>query len=167
MRRMQWVRAMVVMGLALAALGASARGAQAQSVGAHVGVAFPFVTFVDGETSTIADTTVIAAPLGLGLKLTESLTLDFETVVISTVKPSASTGLIVDPGLVYNWGPLATGLRVAFKIGEAANIGAIPLLNVPLVRGTKATWFAEAAFPIFYQHEQVSLTTALHTGFGF
>jgi hypothetical protein len=153
-------------GLMLAATGAFAPRARAQSVGGHVGIAFPLATFSD-NTTTIADSTVIAAPIGIGVGLTEALKLDFETVVLTQVRPGGTTTMLVDPGLVYNWGPVATGLRIAFQIGAKANIGCIPLVNVPLVKVGKATWFAEAAFPIFYRDHKGSLTTVLHTGFGF
>jgi hypothetical protein len=73
----------------------------------------------------------------------------------------------VDPGVVYDWGGLATGLRVAFQINAPANVGLIALVNKGLVPIGKATWFVEAAFPTFYSQRQVTFNAVLHTGVGF
>jgi hypothetical protein len=140
--------------------------ARAQAVGGHVGVALPLVS-ISKETTTVADQTVIATPFGIGFPLTDALKVDFETIVLTQVHPTGTTGFIVDPGLIYNWGPVATGLRIAFKVGHSANVGMIPLVNLPLLRMAHATWFAEAAFPTFYEDHKGSFTAVLHTGFGF
>ena len=144
----------------------SVRGASAQSVGGHVGVAVPLVTVGHGQTDVRKDT-IIVVPIGIGIKLTDSLVFDFETAVVSPISPVGANKLIVDPGLVYNWGSVATGLRLAFQLGQTTNVGMIPLVNVPLVDLGRATWFLEAAFPTFYESKHVSFTAVLHSGFGF
>jgi hypothetical protein len=152
--------------LVVAALGLSASTASALEAGGHVGVALPLVT-LSKDTTNFIDDTVIATPLGIGLKLTDTFTLDFESVIFTPMVRGGRTSLMVDPGLIYHAGPVNLGLRVAFQIGQPSNIGAIPLVNVPLVKMEHATWFVEGAFPIFYMDKRGSFTCVLHTGFGF
>jgi hypothetical protein len=95
------------------------------------------------------------------------LTVDFEVVVNNPIDPVGPTGLVVDPGVVYNFGPVAAGLRAAFQIGQTANIGAIPLVNKGIVDFDGAVWFIEAAFPTFYSEHDVAFNIVLHTGIGF
>jgi hypothetical protein len=83
------------------------------------------------------------------------------------VHPNGTTGLVVDPGVVYDTGPLAIGLRVAWKINQLRNVGLIPLFNRGLVHAGGVTWFVEAAFPTFVQHGGVEFNAVLHTGVGF
>jgi hypothetical protein len=137
-------------------------------VGGHVGVATPLVTAAE-ETTTIADQLTVLTPIGIGFKVSERVAVDFEMVVATPVdQPGATTGLVVDPGVIYDLGGAALGLRVAFKIGAPANVGLIPLLNVGLVDLGGATWFAEAAFPTFYGAADTSeFNAVLHTGVGF
>jgi hypothetical protein len=149
--------------------------APARAIGAHVGVATPLVT-VSKSTTTIGDQFTVLNPIGLGFKLTEQLAIDFEFVIGTPVHPmTGTTSIVVDPGLVYNWGSFATGLRVAWAVQQSANIGLIPLLNVPIVHAGPVTWFVEAAFPTFLRHVDAANTTdgklafnaVLHTGVGF
>ena len=155
----------------------AAPGANAGSrpIGAHVGIATPLVT-MSKSTTTISDQFTVLNPIGLGFKLSEQLAIDFEFVIGTPVRPmTGTTSIVVDPGLVYNWGAFATGLRVAWAVQQNANIGLIPLINVPIVHGSAATWFVEAAFPTFIRHVDPANTTdgkvafnaVFHTGVGF
>ena len=136
-------------------------------VGGHVGIALPLVS-VSSKTTTIADTVTILDPIGVSVKMSPHLVIDFETVVATPLKPSGgSTGLVVDPGVVYNWGAVATGLRAAWQIGQPANFGLIPLVNKGLIDLGRATWFVEGAFPTFYSEHKVAFNVVLHTGVGF
>jgi hypothetical protein len=146
-----------------------------RQIGAHVGVATPLVT-VSKSTTTISDQFTVLNPIGLGFKLTPQLVIDFEFVISTPVHPmTGSTGIVVDPGLVYDFGPVAAGLRVAWAVQQNANIGLIPLVHLPLVKGDAATWFVEAAFPTFLRKVDATDTTdgklafnvVLHTGVGF
>jgi hypothetical protein len=150
-------------------------GHEPRQIGAHVGVATPFLT-VSKSTTTIGDQFTVLNPIGLGFKLTPELAVDFEFVIGTPVRPiSGTTSIVVDPGVIYNWGPVATGLRIAWAVQQSANIGLIPLVNLPLVKGESATWFVEAAFPTFLRHVDAANTTdgklafnvVLHTGVGF
>jgi hypothetical protein len=136
-------------------------------VGGHVGIALPLLT-VSSKTTTIADNVTILDPIGISVKMSPHLVIDFETVVGTPLKPSGgSTGLVVDPGVVYDWGAVATGLRVAWQIGQPANFGLIPLVNKGLIDLGRATWFVEGAFPTFYSEKKVAFNVVLHTGVGF
>jgi hypothetical protein len=149
------------------ALSAVSRAAEAQSqVEGHIGIATPFVT-VARKTTTIGDQFTLLDPIGIGFKLSPKLVMDFETVVATAVHPGGITGLVVDPGLVYDTGPLAIGLRVAWKINAKENVGLIPLFNRALVHGDHVTWFVEAAFPTFASHDGIEFNAVLHTGLGF
>jgi hypothetical protein len=150
-----------------------AAAAPAPRIGGHVGVASPLVT-VARTTTTIGDQFTVLNPIGLSLKMSEKLVIDFEFVIATDVHPAKMTHVIVDPGVVYNWGKFATGLRVAWQIQENANFGLIPLLNVPLIDLGGATWFVEAAFPTFLRHTDpmadngnLAFNAVLHTGVGF
>jgi len=125
-----------------------------------------------GNSTSIANTGVILDPIGVTVHLTPAVAIDFEMVVIDQVAPKPSnTGLIVDPGIIYNAGPVALGLRLAFQPAGAPNqpasVGLIPLVNRGLVSFGPATWFAEVAFPTFIIDNGVQFNVVLHTGIGF
>src|SRR5215467_573486 len=105
----------------------AAAASSGPTVGGHIGVAVPFVAFHSkGKTTTsFSDTTTIAIPIGVSVHLSKDWTFDFETIVGNNVAGdstkaanggSTSTGLTVDPGIVYTGGPVALGLRVKFDI---------------------------------------------------
>lgn len=142
-------------------------------LGGHIGIATPLLQVNENETNDISDNTVIVNPIGITVKLTERLAVDFETQVISPVDPSGrSSSFVVAPGVVYNLGPAAVGLRLASEIGQPVNVGLIPLVNRGLVVGDVATWFVEAAFP-FFVHSQpradsdFTFDVVIHTGIAF
>ena len=140
-----------------------------RSVGGHIGVAVPLVMINEDDTNTVDDNFVIANPIGIGFKLSEKLVLDFEVIVQNPVDPSGTSSLVVDPGLVYNFGAFAAGLRAASVINQPANFGLIPLINKGIANVGGGTWFIEAAFPMFVHAEppDFTLDIVLHTGVGF
>jgi hypothetical protein len=166
------------LGTALAAISISAPAwADGGGVGGHVGVAVPFVT-VSKKTTTISDQFTLLTPIGVTVKPGGKLVVDFEVVVANPVSPPGTTGLVIDPGIVYDWGGVATGLRLAFQTNANTNVGLIPLVNVGLADLGGSTWFVEAAFPTFVQstlddppatghHAEVAFNVVLHTGIGF
>jgi len=133
-------------------------------LGGHIGTATPLVT-VSKSTTTIADSFTLLHPIGISLKF-EKIVVDFETVVVNPIEPSGKTGLVIDPGVVYNFGPVAAGLRLAWQQADS-NFGLIPLVNKGIVDIGDATWFVEGAFPTFYAGGTVQFNTVLHTGVGF
>lgn len=155
--------------------------AQAKGVGGHVGIATPLVT-VSKTTESLSDNFRLAYPIGVSVKASDRLVIDFEAVVTTHMHPAGPTDLTVDPGVVYNFGPVAAGLRIAFPIGAyPAAVGLIPLVNRGLVDLDGATWFVEAAFPTIYHGSaggssttnepavagQLEFNVVLHTGFAF
>ena len=133
-------------------------------LGGHIGTATPLLT-VSKSTTTIADSFTLLHPIGISLKF-EKVVVDFETVVVNPIEPSGRTGLVIDPGVVYNFGPVAAGLRLAWQQADS-NFGLIPLVNKGIVDIGEATWFIEGAFPTFYAGGTVQFNTVLHTGVGF
>ena len=138
-----------------------------KTIGGHIGVATPLVT-VASTTTTIGDNVTIVDPIGVTVKVSPRVAVDFEVVVSTPLRPKGGkTALIVDPGVIFDLGPVAAGLRVAWQIGEKGNIGLIPLVNRGLVHLGPSTWFVEAAFPTFYMDNKVAFNVVLHTGLGF
>ncbi len=147
-------------------------GAWAATVGGHIGIATPLVTVTEDDSTNIADNFKLVNPIGVTVKLTDRLAVDFETQVVSKIDPEGPNGFVVAPGVVYNFGPFAAGLRVAWQIGTAtSNVGLVPLINKGLVKLGDATWFVEAAFPTFlYQSgvpSDIEFNVVFHTGIGF
>ena len=153
------------------------------SVGGHIGLATPLVT-VSKKTTSISDQFTLLTPIGVTVKPGGKMVVDFEVVVANPVSPPGTTGLVIDPGIVYNWGAFATGLRLAFKTNNNTNVGLIPLINFGLADLGGATWFIEAAFPTFVEsaldeptpgstviptthHAKGEFNVVLHTGIGF
>ena len=169
-------------GLAAASMTTTAL-AEGASVGGHVGVATPLVT-VSKQTTTIGDELTLLTPIGVTVKPGGKLVVDFEVVVANPISKPGTTGLIIDPGIVYNWGAFATGLRLAFKTNHITNVGIIPLINFGLADLGGSTWFVEAAFPTFIEseldepapgatvpptthHARGEFNAVFHTGIGF
>jgi hypothetical protein len=162
-----WRLLAVALVVGLAPAGAPAQEAR---VGGHIGLATPLATVTSDGDTDISETFVLVAPIGVTVKLTDRFAIDFETQVHNPIDPRGTTGFVVAPGAVYNLGPFALGLRVASAIGAPANVGVIPLINRGLFPIGKATWFIEAAFPVFFRSNPDPDTTfdvVIHTGFGF
>jgi hypothetical protein len=138
-----------------------------KNIGGHIGVATPLVT-VSSSTTTIGDNVTIVDPIGVTVKISPRVAVDFEVVVSTPVRPKGgTTALIIDPGVIFDLGVVAAGMRVAWQIGEKGNIGLVPLVNRALVHMGPSTWFVEAAFPTFYMDDKVAFNVLLHTGVGF
>jgi hypothetical protein len=162
------------------------------AIGGHVGVAVPLITLQGyttstyaaaplNKTQTVSDQFTLAFPIGVTVRTSRRFAVDLEITVQTSVHPTGATTLTVDPGVIYDWGPVATGLRLAVPIGaEPAAIGFIPLVNRGITRIGGALWFVEADFPILYHgsgapvaanttgtNSRVEFNAVLHTGFGF
>jgi hypothetical protein len=133
-------------------------------LGGHIGTATPLVTLSKNST-TIAESFTLLHPIGISLKY-DKITVDFETVVVNPINPGGRTGLVIDPGVVYNFGPVAAGLRLAWQQADS-NFGLIPLINKGILDIGETTWFVEAAFPTFYADSGIAFNTVLHSGIGF
>ena len=144
---------LVFLGLALAP---SYVSAQVRQVGGHIGVATSFATVstsadpVSGKTTeTISDRFPLVIPIGISVHTSENVVVDFETQVVLKLHPAGTTEFNVAPGIVYNFGPAAAGLRLVFPIGASPSAaGLVPLINKGLANLGFGMWFIEAALPI-------------------
>ena len=166
----------LVLGVFCFQLAVCSGGAAAQNtLGGHVGVVFPLVTHADGDTTSIADHFVIGMPVGVTVKGTGRLAVDFE--IVPTVQNSPrSVNLRVDPGLLVKLGRGYTyGTRFAFDI-NSSQFGFVPLLNrswpIKSDHSFFKAYFVEADFPILFNRPPGGeatnpFTFAVHFGVGF
>jgi hypothetical protein len=160
--------------LAFMALVAVPMRAQAQDrLGGHFGAVFPLVTHAAGETTTIGDDFKIGFPMGVTVKTSDKWAFDLELVPVIQNEP-LNVSLTVHPGMIrglsHGW---ATGLRMAFDVGEAS-WGFTPLINRGFaVKGHGYKLFLEGVVPIRFQEDSTtgdnhtSIGFAVHTGIGF
>ncbi len=170
MSKIRWLAVTLLAAAVHSGAPAAVLAQEGRGVGGHVGIATPLVTVTSDDTTDIGDSFVLAAPIGITVKLGERLAVDFETIVQNPVDPRGETTFVVDPGLIYDAGPVALGLRLASAIGKPANVGVIPLINRGLAPVGGGTWFVEAAFPMFARSDpdpDFTLDVVVHTGIGF
>lgn len=117
-------------------------------IGGHVGLTLPIVMFGGSGTKVIGNDFVdLGAAYGITIKLSQKFAVDFESVITEPLKQSAAecapiatvatictappktVTYIIDPGVVYDFGPLAVGGRVAFNILQPQNFGIIPIVH--------------------------------------
>src|SRR4051794_31909238 len=156
-------------------------------VGGHFGLALPIVAFDNDGTSAIGrDFAQIGVTPGLTVKLTDRWAIDFEFIAFGRwdlnkngVPDKSHTIFVVDPGVVYNFGPVAAGLRLAVQIGQDVplNFGLVPIGVVPFKISKRVSYFLELDLPVFItavagtattpSRVIGSLTILLQTGFAF
>lgn len=160
---------------------APASSAHPIGIEGHVGIATAVVTVTtgnNGKTTTPGDQFTLQHPIGIGFQLTDKLAVDFETVFVNPIKPRGTTGLLVDPGVVYNTGPVVLGIRLALPVMADTSYGVIPLVHKAVYDlGHGANWFVELAFPTFLHFAPGTATgngettlefnAVFHTGVGF
>jgi hypothetical protein len=148
--------------------------AQAQDrVGGHIGVVFPLVTHVNGDTVTISDDFKIGVPMGITIKTSPTVAFDLEIVPVLDPHEGGPIGvpLTIHPGILKGLGHgLTLGGRVAFDI-NGASWGFTPLLNKGFPAGN-VTYFIEAVVPIRFQDDafgetHTAIGFAVHTGIAF
>jgi hypothetical protein len=150
------------------AAGAPAGADDTHKVGGHIGFAVPVVTVNKDKTTTPSDQFTVLVPIGIGFSLGKGWAFDFETVVATPAHPHGNTGLVVDPGVVCDTGPVVLGLRLAFQINNDANVGLIPLIHKGVVDlGGGSNAFVEAAFPTFVDNNGITFNAVAHVGVGF
>jgi hypothetical protein len=157
------------------------RGAR---VGGHAGLAISIANFDnDGATAIGRDYVQVGVTPGITVKLDDHWAIDFEFIAFSRwdLKPAdkSHTIFVADPGVVYNFGPAAAGLRLAVQVGEGVplNFGLVPIVVVPFKISTKLSYFLELDLPVFVTAFAAtatsgsrvvgSLTLLLQTGFAF
>jgi hypothetical protein len=159
-------------------------------VGGHFGLALPIVAFDnDGTTVLGREFAQVGVTPGITIKIAERWAVDFEFIGFGrwdlTTPARSHTVFVVDPGVVYNFGPVAGGLRLATQIGEGVplNFGLVPIVVVPFKISSKLSYFLELDLPVFVtatagvpataltpatsDRVMGSLTILLQTGFAF
>jgi hypothetical protein len=162
-------------------------------VGGHFGIAIPIAAFDnDGATAIGRDFVQVGITPGITLKLSDRWAIDFEFIGFARwdrnppgTPDKSHTVFVVDPGVVYNFGPVAGGVRLAVQIGEGVpmNYGIVPIVVVPFKVTKKVSYFLELDLPVFIvakagvaatattpaQDSRVigSLTILLQSGFAF
>ena len=122
---------------------------------------------------------------GITVKLDKRWAVDFEFIGFSRwdLNPPGTpnkshTIFVVDPGVVYNFGPVAGGLRLATQIGEGVplNFGIVPIVVVPFAINKRLSYFLELDLPCLRPRRRGmrrrratvgSMTILLQTGFAF
>jgi hypothetical protein len=172
-----FARVVASLGLALALLGPSVARAEepppTRTVGGHLGFALPILTVASPENSLIGrDFVNVGITPGITVHLDEHWSVDFEFIAFNKWKNgTTTTTFVVDPGVVYSFGSLAAGLRVATEVGAPRNIGLVPILVKPFALGNGVSYFVELDLPMFLRDNgdamKPSLTVLFQSGFGF
>jgi hypothetical protein len=165
----------VIISAAMVFLFAQAQEAAAQnSIGGHIGVAFPLVTRADGKTTTLGDNFTTAFPMGITVKRDGSrMAFDLELVPAIQDRPR-KVNLTVHPGLIWdlggNW---AGGIRAAFDVNQSS-WGFTPLIAraFPITGHKNNKLFIEFDLPVRFQKPSIgnnvtAVTFAIHFGTAF
>ena len=133
---------------------AKAGAADFPRVGGHFGVALPVAAFDNDGTSAIGrDFVQVGVTPGITLKLSDRWAVDFEFIGFSRwdrnppgTPDKSHTIFVVDPGVVYNFGRVAAGLRLAVQIGESVplNFGIVPIVVVPFKLSARVSYFSSS-----------------------
>lgn len=128
-------------------------------VGGHFGLAINIANFDnDGATVMGRDYVQIGVTPGITVKLDDHWAIDFEFIGFgrwdlnkSGTADKSHTIFVVDPGVIYNFGRVAAGLRLAVQIGESVpmNFGIVPIVVVPFTVTKKLSYFLELDLPVF------------------
>jgi hypothetical protein len=154
-------------------------------LGGHIGLALPLAHLGGAHSTHMGashnrDSFFTLSPVfGVTVKLTQKLVFDFENVVGINLNRGTSRGssmsYTVDPGVIYDLGPVAVGGRLGFTVTDpSANMSVIPLVNKAFKLGDKVKFFGdnfavfvEADFPVLFEGGYVTLTPVAHAGFAF
>jgi hypothetical protein len=143
-------------------------------LGGHLGFVVPVVAGGNGTTTTLADRFTYGFPVGLTIKPTGPLALDFEVVPFLNVGPGEDFTLLLHPGVLYGFGSrYAAGLRFAYNtVGDNDAFGVTPLISKGFPISQKVGGFVEFDLPIRKQQPDqgrdfTSIAFAVHVGLTF
>lgn len=142
-------------------------------LGGHLGFAVPILTIADPVTVIGHDFVTVGLTPGVTVKLADKWSVDFEFIVLNELKATPSaTRYVVDPGVVYNAGPVSAGLRVASIVGAPTNIGLVPIVVLPVAKlGDKLTYYVEGDVPMFLRDNGRAIAPSIgfqfQSGFAF
>ncbi|WP_174460586.1 hypothetical protein [Myxococcus sp. CA056] len=139
--------------------GSGAAAMMGPRVGGHVAAVIPFLSVTDEDTTVIfGDFFDLGLAPGITLHLNERWALDFEFIAYSRWRfedggrpASVSTSIVLDPGVIYDFGQFKGGLRLAMQVGAGVpfNMGVVPIIikGFPITEHLK--WFVELDLPFF------------------
>jgi hypothetical protein len=150
---------------------AKAAAPQFPSIGGHFGLALPVVAFNnDGTTAIGRDFVQVGVTPGVTIKLSGCWAVDLEFIAFSRwdrnppgTPDKSHTIFVADPGVVYNFGRFAAGLRLAVQVGQDVplNFGIVPIIVVPFKVTPKVSYFIELDLPVFVSASAASPATAV------
>jgi hypothetical protein len=128
-------------------------------LGGHLGLALPILSVDNNATAVIGrDFGQLGITPGITINLSKHWAIDLELIGSSkwirdhgATAAQVQTIVVVDPGVVYGFGPVAIGLRLAVQIGGGLpfNLGLVPIVVVPFKITRKLSYFIEADLPVF------------------
>ncbi len=136
-------------------------------IGGHLGIALPIVSFGQGVSLIGRDTLNIGLTPGITVKLDERWSIDFEFIAFNDFRTGGVTTFVVDPGVLYNFGPVTAGLRVATVVGNNVNVGLVPIVVKPFRINERFSYFIELDVPVFFRATGASVALQLQTGVAF
>lgn len=171
--RTSWNRSLagIVLGVVLGASRFASAEAEEESfvdrLGGHFGVAIPIVSVADGHATTVDEYTVIAVPMGIGLRNAVG-PLAFDMELVPSVAEGHDVDVTIHPGLIYPGKFAAVGLRAAFEVDSNA-YGFTALLARPIQIGELGSFFIELDVPVRFPPGPVGsvVGVATHVGIAF
>lgn len=153
-------------------------------VGGHLGLATSLGTLSTTSRPVVIgrDFAQVGITPGLTVKLNEHWSFDFEFIAFSRreykgktfAADAARTLLVVDPGVIYDFGFMKAGLRAAMQLGEGlpANIGLVPIVVKAFPLSESLNYFVELDLPLFYakrpgSSSDYSASVLIQTGVAF
>ena len=143
------------------------------TVGGHMGLAFPIVSTTGDQTTTINHNFSMAFPVGISVKGSGRMFFDLEFVPVVQDSPR-DVSFTVHPGLLWGIGHgFSAGGRLAFAV-NSSTVGFTPVLikSWPIENSFFKTYFAETDFPVRFSRphggpSSNSFGFAIHFGVGF
>jgi hypothetical protein len=93
---------------------------------------------------------------GINLKIDSEWSIDFEFITIANFYNARGAvnamTFVLDPGVIYNFGPAWVGLRVAMRTPApfgGAEFGFIPILGKAFAISSKVSYYVELDLPMF------------------
>ena len=148
MYKNNWKSLMPAAGLLLLLVGLEPPArAQEKTVGGHVGVGFPLVTYGGGDVTTLGDTFQASLPVAITVNGPGRMYFDLEFVPLVVDSPR-DVRLTVNPGFLWRLDHgFAAGSRVGFDI-NSPQFGITPLVvkSWPIRHSFFTAYFVEADF---------------------
>ena len=145
-------------------------------LGGHVGFGLPILSVSGAGTGVIfRDFGALGIVTGLNVGFDEHWSIDMELIVIADFM-AATRGIsqmtfVLDPGVIYNFGPLWAGLRLALRVPAplgGAEFGFIPIIGKGFELMPGLAYYVELDLPMFiHAPGNFSFNIFIQTGIGF